>query len=137
MFELFKLCTKWKWLWIYICILQKCTLNLHQTYSKNKFDIPGIVSKPETPGLILAHGRVGESLYNGVQARVFISRDGGISWKQVCTKCITAGTFNILKGYADTLYCVLWFHWSMHCTNFQYKVLGTQILHYGISLVNF
>lgn len=87
--------------------MQKCTLNLHQTYSKNKFDIPGIVSKPETPGLILAHGRVGESLYNGVQARVFISRDGGISWKQVCTACITAEMFNILKGYANTC-IVLW-----------------------------
>ncbi|XP_048746198.1 VPS10 domain-containing receptor SorCS1-like isoform X2 [Ostrea edulis] len=61
---------------------QRCSLNLHQTYSKNKLNIPGIVSKPEAPGLILAHGRVGESLYNGVQARVFISRDGGLSWKQ-------------------------------------------------------
>ncbi|XP_061183965.1 VPS10 domain-containing receptor SorCS1-like [Saccostrea echinata] len=61
---------------------QACSLNLHQTYSKNKFDIPSIVSKPEAPGLILAHGRVGDSLYNGVQARVFTSRDGGLSWKQ-------------------------------------------------------
>lgn len=69
------------------CLFQKCSLNLHQTYSKNKFDIPGIVSKPEAPGLILAHGRVGDSLYNGVQARVFISRDAGLSWRQVMVIC--------------------------------------------------
>ena len=45
--------------------------------------IPGVGTKREAPGLILAHGVVGETLYDGMITNVYISRDGGMSWRQV------------------------------------------------------
>ncbi|KAK3094823.1 hypothetical protein FSP39_006724 [Pinctada imbricata] len=61
---------------------KECHLNLHLVYSNTYFRIPGVVTKKEAPGLILAHGVVGETLYDGMITNVFTSRDGGISWNQ-------------------------------------------------------
>lgn len=36
----------------------------------------------EAPGLIIAHGSVGE--YLGMDTHVYISRDAGLTWKAVC-----------------------------------------------------
>jgi hypothetical protein len=50
-------------------------------YSSLIFGIPDIVSEMEAPGLIIAHGYVGEKISK--DAQLFISRDGGISWHKV------------------------------------------------------
>lgn len=50
-------------------------------YSQLIFGIPDIVSEKEAPGLIIAHGYVGEKISK--DAHLFISRDGGISWHKV------------------------------------------------------
>jgi hypothetical protein len=95
--------------WFSVCMLQRCSLNLHQTYSNKRLQIPGIVSKPEAPGLILAHGRVGESLFNGVQARVFLSRDGGLSWKQVLCLLYSLSVFCTNINCMLTVQCLLYY----------------------------
>ncbi|XP_063433775.1 VPS10 domain-containing receptor SorCS3-like [Mytilus trossulus] len=57
-----------------------CHLHLHMRYSNLIFGIPDIVSDNAAPGLIIAHGYIGEKVTE--DAHVFISRDGGFSWNK-------------------------------------------------------
>ena len=53
------------------------------------------VSTEEAPGLILAHGSVGEFL--DVDTQVFISRDAGLTWKTVCSHYVVFQASLVLK----------------------------------------
>ncbi|XP_045189773.1 VPS10 domain-containing receptor SorCS1-like isoform X2 [Mercenaria mercenaria] len=58
---------------------EKCNLHLHIGNTNQFFRIPMAVCTEEAPGLILAHGSVGEFL--DMDSHVFISRDAGFTWK--------------------------------------------------------
>ncbi|KAF2836576.1 Oligoxyloglucan reducing end-specific cellobiohydrolase [Patellaria atrata CBS 101060] len=63
--------------------LEKCSLHLHG-YTERK-DPRDTFSSPSAVGLMLGVGNVGEFLgkYNGPDTDTFITRDGGITWKEV------------------------------------------------------
>ncbi|KAK3593065.1 hypothetical protein CHS0354_007857 [Potamilus streckersoni] len=56
----------------------KCYLHFHLGSTSRFFSIPFVVSKDAAPGLIMAHGMVGEFLT--LDTQVFISSDAGVSW---------------------------------------------------------
>ncbi|XP_052828745.1 VPS10 domain-containing receptor SorCS3 [Octopus bimaculoides] len=59
--------------------LSKCSLHLHLQQMEVLFNVPRILSDENAPGLILAHGTVGEQL-SFQDVSVFISRDAGVHW---------------------------------------------------------
>ncbi|EDO35926.1 predicted protein [Nematostella vectensis] len=63
------------------CVLPKCSLNLHMQHSQHYYQIPGIVSSKTAVGLIIAQGELGTSFT--LNPNVFMSRDGGLTWKRV------------------------------------------------------
>lgn len=61
--------------------LEKCSLHLHGYTERRDFrDTP---SSPTAVGVIIAVGNVGEYLGDRIDASTFLSRDGGITWKEI------------------------------------------------------
>ncbi|KTW26839.1 uncharacterized protein T551_03301 [Pneumocystis jirovecii RU7] len=61
--------------------LEKCSLNLHG-YTE-RVDFRNTFSSDKVPGLDFAVGNVGEYLDNYLNSNTFMTKDGGITWKEV------------------------------------------------------
>ncbi|XP_050396277.1 VPS10 domain-containing receptor SorCS3 isoform X2 [Patella vulgata] len=71
--------------------VKDCYLHLH--LDMGILQAPGILSEAKAPGLILAHGNVGNKL-SSFNSTVFVSRDGGWTWQN--TGLVGFYRFNIL-----------------------------------------
>jgi hypothetical protein len=58
-----------------------CDLNLHAFTERH--DKRDQYSTPGAPGLLLGVGNVGKSLTKFTSGDVFMSRDGGLTWKEI------------------------------------------------------
>eukprot|EP00062_Callorhinchus_milii_P017884 gi/632970748/ref/XP_007901820.1/ PREDICTED: VPS10 domain-containing receptor SorCS1-like [Callorhinchus milii] len=68
------------------CLLPYCSLNLHLKVAQNPYTSGNIASKESAPGIIVASGNIGPELLVDEEERassMFISSDGGNSWRQV------------------------------------------------------
>ncbi|XP_064630142.1 VPS10 domain-containing receptor SorCS1-like [Lineus longissimus] len=65
------------------CKYPECSLHLHLWYSSSSDrNIPYILSDQNAPGIIIAHGVLGNELTLQT-ANVFISRNGGLTWSEL------------------------------------------------------
>ncbi|XP_063019306.1 VPS10 domain-containing receptor SorCS3-like [Melospiza melodia melodia] len=65
-----------------LCQLPFCSLHLRLQLSENPYTSGSISSKETAPGLLVATGNIGSEL-SYTEAGVFISSDGGNSWRQI------------------------------------------------------
>uniref|UniRef100_A0A8C3JFA0 VPS10 domain-containing receptor SorCS3 n=1 Tax=Calidris pygmaea TaxID=425635 RepID=A0A8C3JFA0_9CHAR len=65
-----------------VCQLPFCSLHLHLQLSENPYTSGSISSKETAPGLLVATGNIGSEL-SYTDVGVFISSDGGNSWRQI------------------------------------------------------
>uniref|UniRef100_A0A8C6ZRK8 VPS10 domain-containing receptor SorCS3 n=1 Tax=Nothoprocta perdicaria TaxID=30464 RepID=A0A8C6ZRK8_NOTPE len=65
-----------------VCQLPFCSLHLHLQLSENPYTSGSISSKQTAPGLLVATGNIGSEL-SYTDIGVFISSDGGNSWRQI------------------------------------------------------
>uniref|UniRef100_A0A8C8B5L8 VPS10 domain-containing receptor SorCS3 n=1 Tax=Otus sunia TaxID=257818 RepID=A0A8C8B5L8_9STRI len=65
-----------------VCQLPFCSLHLHLQLSENPYTSGSISSKETAPGLLVATGNIGSEL-SYTDVGVFISPDGGNSWRQI------------------------------------------------------
>ncbi|XP_065529017.1 VPS10 domain-containing receptor SorCS3 [Lathamus discolor] len=65
-----------------VCHLPFCSLHLHLQLSENPYSSGSISSKETVPGLLVATGNIGSEL-SYTDVGVFISSDGGNSWRQI------------------------------------------------------
>ncbi|KAK7886137.1 hypothetical protein WMY93_025758 [Mugilogobius chulae] len=62
--------------------MKKCNLHIHGEHSRDDHLVPMLaLSDPSAIGLIIAHGSVGDSLSSSQRPDVFVSSDGGYSWR--------------------------------------------------------
>ncbi|KAF6718478.1 Sortilin, partial [Oryzias melastigma] len=62
--------------------LSQCNLHIHGEHSRKNGIVPMLaLSEPTAVGLVIAHGTVGDSLSSSQYPDVFVSSDGGYSWK--------------------------------------------------------
>ncbi|AWO98118.1 putative sortilin-like [Scophthalmus maximus] len=62
--------------------IKKCNLHIHGEHSRNNMIVPMLaLSEPSAIGLVIAHGTVGDSLSSSQHPDVFVSSDGGYSWR--------------------------------------------------------
>ncbi|XP_026182806.1 sortilin isoform X2 [Mastacembelus armatus] len=61
---------------------KNCHLHIHGEHSRNNQIVPMLaLSEPTAVGLVIAHGTVGDSLSSSQHPDVFVSSDGGYSWR--------------------------------------------------------
>ncbi|KAL2302826.1 hypothetical protein Nmel_010277, partial [Mimus melanotis] len=65
-----------------LCQLPFCSLHLRLQLSENPYTSGSISSKETAPGLLVATGNIGSEL-SYTDVGVFISSDGGNSWRQI------------------------------------------------------
>ncbi|KAM6984814.1 sortilin [Aplochiton taeniatus] len=59
-----------------------CNLHIHGEHSRYNHITPMLpLSEPTATGLVLAHGSVGDSITSSVHPDVYVSEDGGYSWR--------------------------------------------------------
>ncbi|XP_020569962.1 sortilin-like isoform X2 [Oryzias latipes] len=62
--------------------VKKCNLHIHGEHSRKNGIVPMVALSDATAvGLVIAHGSVGDSLSSSQHPDVFVSSDGGYSWK--------------------------------------------------------
>ncbi|XP_024139617.1 sortilin isoform X3 [Oryzias melastigma] len=62
--------------------LSQCNLHIHGEHSRKNGIVPMLaLSEPTAVGLVIGHGTVGDSLSSSQYPDVFVSSDGGYSWK--------------------------------------------------------
>ncbi|XP_061571228.1 sortilin [Cololabis saira] len=62
--------------------VKSCNLHIHGEHSRNNRIVPMLaLSAPTAIGLVIAHGSVGDSLSSSQNPDVFVSSDGGYSWR--------------------------------------------------------
>uniref|UniRef100_A0A8D2ZK76 VPS10 domain-containing protein n=1 Tax=Scophthalmus maximus TaxID=52904 RepID=A0A8D2ZK76_SCOMX len=62
--------------------MECCNLHIHGEHSRNNMIVPMLaLSEPSAIGLVIAHGTVGDSLSSSQHPDVFVSSDGGYSWR--------------------------------------------------------
>ncbi|XP_074554535.1 sortilin [Halichoeres trimaculatus] len=62
--------------------VKKCNLHIHGEHSRNNRIVPMLaLSEPTAVGLVIAHGTVGDSLSSSQHPDVFVSSDGGYTWR--------------------------------------------------------
>ncbi|KAG7497826.1 sortilin-like [Solea senegalensis] len=61
---------------------KKCNLHVHGEHSRNNRIVPMLaLTEPTAVGLVIAHGTVGDSLSSSQHPDVFVSSDGGYTWR--------------------------------------------------------
>ncbi|XP_038595269.1 sortilin isoform X1 [Micropterus salmoides] len=62
--------------------VKNCNLHIHGEHSRNNRIVPMLaLSEPTAIGLVIAHGTVGDCLSSSQHPDVFVSSDGGYSWR--------------------------------------------------------
>ncbi|XP_075886207.1 sortilin [Nelusetta ayraudi] len=62
--------------------VQNCNLHIHGEHSRNNRIVPMVaLSEATAVGVVIAHGTVGDSLSSSQHPDVFVSSDGGYSWR--------------------------------------------------------
>ncbi|KAM9824786.1 sortilin [Neosynchiropus ocellatus] len=62
--------------------VKHCHLHVHGEHSRNNHVVPMLpLTEPSAVGLVLAHGSVGDALSSTQRPDVFVSSDGGYTWR--------------------------------------------------------